>query len=78
MQNPQNKSKTLVCGCVCGLQTVSSVVSAQALEVSDHYPVEVLLKVVKSRFPFNDATSLTSTKFLSLFILSHLVSQVFT
>ncbi|XP_034447370.1 deoxyribonuclease-1-like 1 [Hippoglossus hippoglossus] len=59
-------------------QTEYRLTEEQALEVSDHYPVEVLLKVVKSRFPFNDATSLTSTKFLSLFVLSHLVSQVFT
>ncbi|XP_018538336.1 deoxyribonuclease gamma [Lates calcarifer] len=57
----------------------------QALEVSDHYPVEVLLKVVNSRLFFNGATSLALTgtkettsksKFLSLFVLSYLVSQV--
>ncbi|XP_053280199.1 deoxyribonuclease-1-like 1 [Pleuronectes platessa] len=59
-------------------QTEYRLTEEQALEVSDHYPVEVLLKVVKSRFPFNDATSLTSTKLLSLFVISHLVSQVFT
>ncbi|GLD45593.1 deoxyribonuclease gamma-like protein [Lates japonicus] len=57
----------------------------QALEVSDHYPVEVLLKVVNSKLFFNGATSLALTgtkettsksKFLSLFVLSYLVSQV--
>ncbi|XP_056240828.1 deoxyribonuclease-1-like 1 [Seriola aureovittata] len=56
----------------------------QALEVSDHYPVEVLLKVDKSRV-FNGATSLALTgtnhktsqlKFFSWFVLSHLVLQV--
>lgn len=50
----------------------------QALEISDHYPVEVLLKVVKSRFPFNDAPSLTSAKLLHSFVLIRLFSQVFT
>lgn len=77
-----------VCWC---LQTVSALVPAQALEVSDHYPVEVLLKVIKSKVPFNGATSLALTgteettnqftshsKFLSLFVLSHYVFQMLT
>ncbi|XP_076596048.1 deoxyribonuclease-1-like 1 [Chaetodon auriga] len=48
----------------------------QALEVSDHYPVEVLLKEV----PFNGGTGTkeTQSKLFSLFILSHLVLQMLT
>ncbi|XP_070824817.1 deoxyribonuclease-1-like 1 [Chaetodon trifascialis] len=48
----------------------------QALEVSDHYPVEVLLKEV----PFNGGTGTkdTQSKLFFLFILSHLVLQVLT
>lgn len=42
----------------------------QALEVSDHFPVEVLLK--------GAGTKETSSKLFSLFILSHLVFQMFT
>lgn len=66
--------------------TVSSVASVQALEVSDHYPVEVLLKEVKSSS--NSGTSLLlsgtreianqRTKFFSLFVLSHLVFRMLT
>ncbi|TMS16349.1 Deoxyribonuclease gamma [Larimichthys crocea] len=57
----------------------------QALEVSDHYPVEVLLKVRSSS---NSGASLSlpgtkeianqRTKLFSLFVLSHLVLQMFT
>ncbi|XP_068589802.1 deoxyribonuclease-1-like 1 [Cebidichthys violaceus] len=46
----------------------------QALEVSDHYPVEVLLKDIAYKVSFNAATSTS----LSLFILSHLVFQTLT
>lgn len=66
---------------------MSSVVSVQALDVSDHYPVEVLLKSVANKVSFSGGISLalTGTKesanqktfqammFFSLFILSHLV-----
>ncbi|XP_058500143.1 deoxyribonuclease-1-like 1 [Solea solea] len=61
-------------------QTEYRLTDEQALDVSDHYPVEVLLKVVKSRFPFNGATSLTLSgiketlsKLCSFFLLKHLV-----
>lgn len=61
----------------------------QALEVSDHYPVEVQLKVTsKSASNGGNALSLTGTKmaanqksrsmFFSLFILGHLVLQILT
>ncbi|XP_069025356.1 deoxyribonuclease-1-like 1 isoform X2 [Embiotoca jacksoni] len=62
----------------------------QALDVSDHYPVEVLLRVTDSK-AFSGATSwiLTGTsktayerthrsKFLTLSVLSYLVSQMLT
>lgn len=59
----------------------------QALEVSDHYPVEVLLKVTHE-FPRNSASSLALTKTkeienqksseFSLFVLSCLVLQILT
>ncbi|XP_068453984.1 deoxyribonuclease-1-like 1 [Clinocottus analis] len=43
----------------------------QALEVSDHYPVEVLLKDSASKVSFNAGTSMS----LPLLVLSHLVFQ---
>ncbi|XP_040009482.1 deoxyribonuclease-1-like 1 [Xiphias gladius] len=72
-------------------QTEYGLTEEQALEVSDHYPVEVLLKVVESTVSISGATSLALTgtketanqntsqkKLFSLFILSHLVFQVLT
>lgn len=66
--------------------TVSSVVSVQALEVSDHYPVEVLLKLIKSSpnggvslwLPGTKEITNQRTKFFSLFVLSHLVFRMLT
>ncbi|KAI3356919.1 hypothetical protein L3Q82_003350 [Scortum barcoo] len=65
-------------------QVQYSLSEEQALEVSDHYPVEVQLKKVEVSRSFG--TSLTSTgtkhqktfhtKFFSLFVLSHLVFQI--
>ncbi|KAM6924456.1 deoxyribonuclease-1-like 1 [Xenentodon cancila] len=46
----------------------------QALDVSDHYPVEVLLTVIKTR-AFNGSASLT--KCFSLLALNHLVFHLF-
>ncbi|XP_071331160.1 deoxyribonuclease-1-like 1 [Trachinotus anak] len=63
-------------------QTEYDLTEEQALEVSDHYPVEVLLKVDRSKVPFNGATSLTLTgtnqktsqlQLFSWFVLSHLL-----
>ncbi|XP_033485173.1 deoxyribonuclease-1-like 1 isoform X1 [Epinephelus lanceolatus] len=51
-------------------QTAYRLSEEQALEVSDHYPVEVLLKDIANKVSF--------TKFLSLFVLSHLVFQMST
>ncbi|XP_028264795.1 deoxyribonuclease-1-like 1 [Parambassis ranga] len=54
----------------------------QALDVSDHYPVEVMLRVTSSRSFFSGATSLTNTPVLqkmlqsSLFVLCHRVFQM--
>ncbi|XP_070695708.1 deoxyribonuclease-1-like 1 [Pempheris klunzingeri] len=48
----------------------------QALEVSDHYPVEVLLKVTDRVSNANQKTS--HSKLLSLLIFCHLVLQVLT
>ncbi|XP_040911016.1 deoxyribonuclease-1-like 1 isoform X2 [Toxotes jaculatrix] len=67
-------------------QTEYQLTEEEALEVSDHYPVEVLLRVVRSKVSFSGATSLALTvnqnpsesKFLSLFVLSHLVFQALT
>ncbi|XP_044068367.1 deoxyribonuclease-1-like 1 [Siniperca chuatsi] len=59
----------------------------QALEVSDHYPVEVLLKDAANKgsvrgaasFPLSGTNQITSQlTFLSLFVLSHLVFQMLT
>lgn len=50
----------------------------QALLVSDHYPVEVLLKVVDSR-GLDGGTSITSgNQFIALFLLSHVAFQILT
>uniref|UniRef100_A0A3Q0RBI9 Deoxyribonuclease n=1 Tax=Amphilophus citrinellus TaxID=61819 RepID=A0A3Q0RBI9_AMPCI len=50
----------------------------QALLVSDHYPVEVLLKVVDSR-GLDGGTSITSgNQFIALFVLSHVAFQILT
>ncbi|XP_008296320.1 deoxyribonuclease-1-like 1 [Stegastes partitus] len=49
----------------------------QALDVSDHYPVEVLLQVDSS--PFSGTNKPANQKMLfSLFVLSHLVLQMLT
>lgn len=85
------KTQPLFCGCVLRFLNFSSVVSAQALQVSDHYPVEVLLKVIESSVSYSGATSLaltgtretanqktSQTKLFSLFVLGHLFFQVFT
>lgn len=63
--------------------TVSFVVSAQALDVSDHYSVEVLLKNAANKVSFSGVTFLLPEKaiiqnvfhlmFMSLFLISHLV-----
>ncbi|KAM3617996.1 uncharacterized protein V6R79_013781 [Siganus canaliculatus] len=55
----------------------------QALEVSDHYPVEVLLKVDTQRPNGGTSLALTGTEEtahqkMALFILSHLVFQMLT
>lgn len=50
----------------------------QALGVSDHYPVEVLLKVKDSR-AFLGGSSITSgNQFMTLFVLSHVAFQILT
>uniref|UniRef100_A0AAX7V576 Deoxyribonuclease-1-like 1 n=1 Tax=Astatotilapia calliptera TaxID=8154 RepID=A0AAX7V576_ASTCA len=50
----------------------------QALDVSDHYPVEVLLKVKDSR-AFLGGSSITSgNQFMTLFVLSHVAFQILT
>lgn len=64
-------------------------VSVQALDVSDHYPVEVMLK--KADVSSSGGTSLAligtketanqktfQTKFFSLFVFGHLVFQMLT
>ncbi|KAM9350716.1 deoxyribonuclease-1-like 1 [Symphorus nematophorus] len=48
----------------------------QALEVSDHYPVEVLLKDGGGTLAFNGTKE--TAKFFSLLVLSHLVFQMLT
>ncbi|KAM8754629.1 deoxyribonuclease gamma-like isoform 1-T1 [Acanthopagrus schlegelii] len=51
----------------------------QALEVSDHYPVEVLLKGDTNKNLFSGGTKETShSKFLSLIVLSHIFFQMLT
>lgn len=51
----------------------------QALEVSDHYPVEVLLKGDANKNLFSGGTEETShSKFLSLFVVSHIFFQMLT
>lgn len=49
----------------------------QALDVSDHYPVEVLLKGNARGGLFNGAASLTGTKVFDLIVLCQLVLQMF-
>ncbi|XP_047452443.1 deoxyribonuclease-1-like 1 [Mugil cephalus] len=64
-------------------QTQYDLSEDQALDVSDHYPVEVLLKTVGPK-PFNRGSSFTLTgngktvhsAFLALFFFCHLVLQV--
>ncbi|XP_030278920.1 deoxyribonuclease gamma-like [Sparus aurata] len=51
----------------------------QALEVSDHYPVEVLLKGDANKNLFSGGTEETShSKFLSLFVVGHIFFQMLT